>query len=401
MLSRVKIYFENGNLGGVSPSDDAVVGLLASAVAVTGKFELSKAYQISSLADLANLGVTDSADDVNISLYKAVYDFYNEAPNGTYLWIYGVAKTVTMADMLDKTKPYFPALITAANGAINFVMVAKADPSAYTATIATGLDADCVAAITKAQEACEWATTDKYAPCFALLEGRHYSGTATDLPDLTTRTDNRVGVVIGDTVSGSVAASVGTIAGRLAAVPVQRKASRVKTGALNTDLFYIGSVAAENGNPDVIDGKGFITFRTITGKSGYFVAEDRLATADSDDYAVIPRRRVIDKAYRIAYKTLVEELQDEVPVTSEGYMPHSSCKSIQNQVETAIENSMTVNKNLGTDPDDPTDTGVKCYINPKQNIVSGSEFGANLSVKPYGYKKYINVYLGFKTSLTD
>ena len=134
------------------------------------------------------------------------------------------------------------------------------------------------------------------------------------------------------------------------------------------------------------------------GKSGYYWSDDRLATAASDDYATIARRRTIDKAYRIAYKTLVDEVGAEVSLNAEGKLSAPHCKGVETSVESAIVNSMTSEGNLGNDPDDPSDLGVQCYIDPDQNILATSRYEMSLKVKPYGYSKYINVKLGFKTT---
>jgi hypothetical protein len=45
--------------------------------------------------------------------------------------------------------------------------------------------------------------------------------------------------------------------------------------------------------------------------------------------------------------------------------------------------------------DDPQDTGVKCYIDYAQNVVSTGKMEIVLRVKPYVYAKYIDVKLGF------
>ena len=157
-------------------------------------------------------------------------------------------------------------------------------------------------------------------------------------------------------------------------------------------------VAAELGDPATISDAGFVCPRTFVGKGGYFWSDDKLATAPSDDYALIPRRRVIDKAYRIAYQTLVNEISEEVPVTDEGKISAPVVKSIQTAVESAIINNMTSYGNLGNDPGDANDMGVECYINPDQNIVATSRLEVSVRVKPHGYTKYIDVTLGFKVN---
>lgn len=401
MLPYVKIEFANGVLGATEPMEDGVAGLVANGSAVTGKFALNTPYLISRLGDLANLGITADASDANAVIYKAVKEFYDEAPEGTKLWLLASADTDGQNDLVDKTKAgNAKKLIEAANGAIRILFVAVKDPSDYEPVTTTGIDGVTRTAITNVQELAEWATETMFAPLFVILEGRHYTGTAATLASnpINDGDDNRVCVVIGDTVTGSTGAAVGLVAGRCAKIPVQRSIARVRTGSINATAMYIGSVAAELGYPATISDAGFICPRTFVGKAGYFWSDDKLATAPSDDYALIPRRRVIDKAYRIAYQTLVNEISEEVPVTDEGKISAPVVKSIQTAVESAIINNMTSYGNLGNDPGDANDMGVECYINPDQNIVATSRLEVSVRVKPHGYTKYIDVTLGFKVN---
>jgi len=397
MLPRVKIYFENGLLGSVTPSDDGVAALIATGVVVGTTFLLATPYLLTSLDNLTELGITEAN---NPTIYKAVKEFYTEAPTGSKLWIYGVADTVKLTDMVDITGVHGKKILNAANGEINILMLSKKDASGYTPTVTDGLDSDVYAAITKAQELAEWATDEKFAPCMVVIPGRHYSGTPSDLADLGEKTDNRVCVLIGDSIKGSTDAAVGLLAGRISVIPVQRSIARVKSGAIGVDTLYIGIDQPEFANPEVIHDAGFITFRTFVGKAGYYFTDDKLATDPTEDYALIPRRRTIDKAYRIAYQTLMNELNDEIPVTDTGTIPAAIVKNMQNVVETAIVNTMTANGELGNDPTDPNDVGVQCYIDHTQNVVQTGQLKVKVRIKPFGYPKYIDVYLGFQTATT-
>lgn len=401
MLPHVKIEFANGALGATEPMEDGVAGLVATGVAVASKFALNTPYLISRVGDLANLGITAEASDANATIYKAVKEFYDEAPEGTKLWILAAADTEGQDDLVDKTKANnAKKLIEAANGSIRILFVAVKDPASYTPVTTTGIDGVTRTAITNAQALAEWATETMFAPLFVILEGRHYTGTAATLASnpINEGDNNRVCVVIGDTVTGSTGAAVGLVAGRCARIPVQRSIARVRTGSINAAMMYIDSVAAELGDALMVSDAGFICPRTFVGKGGYFWSDDKLATAPSDDYALIPRRRVIDKAYRIAYQTLVNEISEEVPVTDEGKISAPVVKSIQTAVESAIINSMTSYGNLGNDPSDANDMGVECYINPDQNVVATSRLEVSVRVKPHGYTKYIDVTLGFKVN---
>jgi Protein of unknown function (DUF2586). len=207
-----------------------------------------------------------------------------------------------------------------------------------------------------------------------------------------------VGIVIGDTSEDSDNACMGVVAGRMAICPVQRKISRVKDGALKPEVIYVGSKLAELADVETINEKGYVTFRTFVDKAGYFIADDNLATAVEDDYRSITNRRVIDKAYRIAYNTMVEELNDEVPIATDGNLSPSWCAALEGKMDRAIISNMTANGNLGNDPGDPNDTGVESKVPYTQKILTNSKLAASLRVKPNGYGKYIDVDLGFKTA---
>lgn len=395
-LPRVKITFENGALGGVAPSEDGVVGLVAHAAAVGTSFALATPYLITKLAGLEALGITSESTGVNAGVYKTVKEFYSEAPEGTKLWVMGVAAATSISDITDKSKKTIKPLLEAARGAINIMMLKVA--SASNPTMSGSIDGAVLAAVANLQALSDDWTENRYAPFLSIVEAMSYNGVASGLPDLGERSDNRVAVVLGDTVSGSAGAAIGLVAGRLAAEPVQRSLARVRSGAIKAETMYIGANQAELGDPDVANDLGYIVPRTFVGKSGYYWSDDKLATSASDDYCAIPRRRVIDKAYRIAYKTLVDEIAENVPVNTDGKLAAFHCKGVETSVESAIVNQMTSEGNLGNDPDDASDLGVQCYIDPDQNILATSRLEVNLKVKPHGYSKYIDVKLGFKTA---
>ena len=308
----------------------------------------------------------------------------------------GVAASTTIANLTDKANNIISPLLMAARGSINILMLKVA--SAAEPTMSGSIDGAVLTAVTNLQALAEDWAENYYAPFVSLVEALSYNGVAASLPDLTARSDNRVGVVLGDSVTGSAGAAVGLVAGRLAAEPVQRSLARVRSGAIKAETMYIGTNQAELGDPDVANDLGYIVPRTFVGKSGYYWSDDHLATGASDDYCAIPRRRVIDKAYRIAYKTLVDEIAENVPVNTEGKLAAFHCKGVETSVESAIVNSMTSEGNLGNDPDNASDLGVQCYIDPDQNILATSRLEINLKVKPHGYSKYIDVKLGFKTA---
>lgn len=399
MLPRVKITFANGALGQVEAMADGCLGFLAlgaQEVEGDGSFKLGKAYTVKKLAGLEELGVTPGN---NPNFHRNVKDFFAEAGDGAELWLMGFADTESFASVLDKDNAAgAAALLRASNGKLRGLLAFKTPAADYAMTAENGFDADVTAALTKAQGLGEWAAEVLQAPVFTLVEGYGFTGDAMQLAPLTAMEHNRVGVVIGDTAPGSPNACMGIVGGRIAVTPVQRKISRVKDGALTPLTVYVGERPAELADVETIHEKGYITFTTFVGRTGYFIADDSLATRVEDDYRSLTNRRVVDKAYRVAYNTLLDTLNDEVPVASDGTLSPAWCTAVKSRVEQAVVSNMTANGNLGNDPGDTNDTGVECTIDYRQQILSASRLAVALRVKPNGYAKYIDVELGFKTA---
>lgn len=389
-LPRVKIQFLNGQLGTVGESPDGLMALICGASAA-GKLELNTVYPVTGMDDLTALGVTEAN---NATLYKQVKEFYDEAESGTKLILYPVSAETKVTDLCDYTKlteGYARDLITRQNGALRGIGVAGLNAGS-TAASANGLDPDVFTALSKAQQISEWATSELYAPLFFVLEGRNYDASK-ELMDMTGEKYNRVAVVISDTVSDSKGACVGTLLGRIASIPVQRNIGRVKDGSLFPLEMYVGAKKIEESGSTIsaIFEKGYIVARKHVGRSGYYFADDSMACDPTDDYARIANRRVIDKAYRIAYDTMLEELLDELELNEDGTMQHAVVKSWQQTLENAINRKMTANGELSATDGE----GCKVYINEKQSVVSTSKIELNLKVRPHGYARYIDVNLGF------
>lgn len=390
-LPKISIKFLTGQLGTVAESQDGLLALVCGGTAVSETFKLNTPYTIYRLTGLEDLGVTK---ENNSGLYKMVQEFYQEAEEGTKVVVYAVAKTTKMTDLCDKDSGPLRGLLQSQKGELRALVIAR-DPDAEEVEATEGLDPDVFTALPKAQALAEWATTELYAPIFIALEGRSYKD-AESLKDLSDGEDNRVCIVIGDTESASKGAAMGIFAGRVASSPVQRNIGRVRDGSLYPTVMYIGENTVEDSMDDVatIYDRGYITPRIHVGRSGYFYTDDRLCVDPTDDYAHIAHRRVIDKAYRIAYDTLLDYLLDEVYVNQDGTMQAGILKSWQAAVEGAINSSMTANGELSADTS-AGESGATCYIDPTQNVLATSTIKMTLKVRPYGYARQIEVELGF------
>lgn len=393
MLPRIKINYENGALGSVVPSPDGCLGIVTNGDPVAGKFELAKPYILKSYGDLTDMGISET---VNPGIEKVVREFYDEAGEGTEVWLMAFARTVKVSELADVNKEYAKKLIIESNGKVRGIIIAHCPDESYEPTVENGLDADIAAALPKAQALGEWAAESCFAPVFIILEGRSFDGDAVQLTDLTEMSHNRVGVFIGDTASGSSGSAIGVLAGRIAAMPVQRNIGRVRDGALSPVQFYIGETPASSFRYiENLHDKGYITIRNYVGKAGYFFTDDPLAAKTGDDYRQLANRRIADKACRICYSTLIDELLDEIPVNEDGTIQIATAKNWQAKVEQAIAVEMTANGELSADLTDPNDRGVVCYINPEQDVLATSRIVVSVKVRPFAYARYIDVNLGF------
>lgn len=391
-LPKISIKYLNGQLGTVPESEDGLLALIViGAAAASSTFELGKPYRIYRPGGLDDLGVNDAN---NPRIVELVSQFYEEASEGTPLYVVGYSSSETMAKLCDKDTGSLKGLMQSLKGALRGLVLASGKTGVTSAT--EGIDADVLSALPKAQTLAEYAAESLYAPVFIALEGRGYSGKPADLKDLSEMAYNRCCVVIGDTVSGSGNAAMGTFAGRVAAVPVQRNIGRVADGPLSPAVMYLGDKTVDEAGDDIatIYDKGYITPRTYVGRTGYFFSDDRMACDPTDDYAHLTNRRTIDKAARIAYDTLLDFMLGEIEVNEDGTMRQPVLKNWQAAVESVIDTQMTAAGELSA----TDDSGCTCYIDPSQNVLSTSKVDVTLKVLPFGYARFINVKLGFQVA---
>jgi hypothetical protein len=398
MLPGINIEFENGNLGTVVPSADGILGVIAHATAPEGTptFDYRTPYQLKSLAAVEALGIIDDVE--NHVLHKFFNEFFNIAGTGAEIWLICISKEDLLIDHF-ATDGAIEALLNTANGSIKGL--ACVNNSGASITIEDGLSDEVLPLVNAAQIYCVDYMNRKNVPVFTLVEGFAFNGTPSALPDLNEANFNRVAILIGDTDSrtgtyASKGAALGLLAGRIAKNSVHVNIGKVLDGAITAGDVFIKDTAPELFDVEALHDKGFISFRNHNGRSGYFFTDDPMATDGTEDYAHITNRRVIDKAYRIAYDTLLDEVLADIPVTNTGTIHSSYIKTLEGRVLGALKANMTNNGELSADAADPNDFGAICKISSTQNLVSTSRITLEyLRVRPKGIARYIDVPLGF------
>ena len=388
-LPGVNIDINNKGLGQTNQTDDTVAGLIitGSTVAGSGNVTAGDVYKLASLDDAIAIGIIEGS--TNDFAYQQIKHFYDQAGIGAELWIMLVTASIQMSTVLDITETgYAVKLLDASGGRVRNLAVSQKSASGI--TVANGVDADVDAAVVKAQALAE-AYQAKFKPLRIIVDGKDFNGTEADLKDYKTSAYNRVGILLAG-VSGKNAA-VGLLIGRLASNPVQRSIARVRDGELGIDTaVFTNDAAIETleASWNAIHNKGYIFLRTIAGKAGFFFTDDVTLTEDADDLSSIKRVAVIDKASLIALDVATDYINDEIPLNADGTIATSIIGNIRADIENAINVNMT---------DQGEISGIKIVIDPTQNIVATSTLSISMRVLPVAYSKYIDVDLGFTTSL--
>ncbi len=405
-LPNVRITQSNGNLGILAQSDDSISGIIVSGVAVSGQFALGDLIgPFTSIEEVEAVGINAAYDTTNTcNAHKQIADFYEEAPRGTKLYVMVVAKTVTMAQICDKTLQYAAKMINQATGGRpRIIIVTRTPDGAYTPTYANQLDGDITTAITNAQALVDDMQDLFIYPRF-IIEGRDWQGNVSSTRDLrdaaTTPAANRVALVLGQDKAFADSlpsndlrkkyAFAGLVGGRLAAIPIQRNIGRTLDGVLPVTSPGFSNNAAYNtltpSQLDTMDDKGFIFLRGFEGMAGYYFNFDHTCAVETDDYNNLRYGRIIDKASLLCYSTYVQRLNDEILIDEEtGKMAPSVIKSLEGEVEKAIT------ANMGD-----AISGLDAFINADQNVLATGEIKVELKITPKGNAKTFVVTLGLR-----
>lgn len=392
MLPDVIINHTNGALGGVPDSQDGIAALVLTGVTAPG-LDLATPKVVYSLADVNALGIDAESD--NAAAYRHIKEFYDgirfiSGREVAELYIMLVANTVTLTQMADVTNTTTGAkrVIDYAQGRVRHLGLARTPDGAYTPTLTDGIDADCLAALPKANELGETYKTAN-RPLRVSVEGRSFLlANIGDLKDLKTYSYPRANIVLWSTQNDG-SASVGFTLGVKAALPVQRKISRVKNGLLGFSAAYVGDTTIQDLQAAIgtIHDKGYILLRTFPSRSGYYFTGEPMAAPNANDYAIWSRGNVIDKAHRIAYDVFLEEIDDDVEVdTTTGQLAEGYVAYLENRIITAIKLQMA----------DAISGLPEFTILPNQNILATGETKATLKITPKGYMEKIVIDLGFQ-----
>ncbi len=388
-MGSVNITLANGQLGAALQTADGTCGLVLTGASESGGYTVGSPILVTSMDNLATQGISATG---NPFAYRHVKEFYQEAGNGARLYLMLVASTMKVNQMADQTNANGAVkLLDYSGGTIKLLGLMTNDTLVYPSGVGLitthRLNEDVLtAASNMAVTATAYANAQKPFRC--ILGGTSYTGTPGSLPPVTPGASNhRTAIFIGDTVSGN-SSCLGLILGRLSTLPVQRKISRVRTGSMTNNTAYLGTTVLESSGNDAgtISIQGYMTWKTYPQRSGYYISGDETLSDYANDYRLLARGRVIDKVQILTYQTFVQEVDDEIPINTDGTLDAGFCKWLSTQMENQVNVTMTANNEISS---------VSCYINPQQNILSTNTLAVVIGIVPVGYATVINITLQF------
>jgi Protein of unknown function (DUF2586) len=391
-MGNVNITLANGRLGATLQTNDGIAGMVLTGRSETGGYTLGTPILLSGWTDLASAGISEAG---NPFAYRQVKEFYAEAGESSMLYLMLVGNTVKVEKIADYTfAEGARKLLDFAAGRIRLLGVMTDDAAVYGSgtplVTAAGINDDVYAAATNMGVMARH-YFEAEQPFRALLGGTSYNGTAATLTDVSAgSTNNRTAIIVGDTQPGA-GACLGLALGRLSAVPVQRKLSRVRSGGLSCTAAFLGTHAVTAALALPVADKGFITFKTYPNMGGYYFSGDGTCSASTDDYHFLARGRVMDKAHLVAYAVFVQEVDEEVLVNDDGTLDAGFCKWLSQRIVNQIANAMIATGQVGS---------ATCFIDPSQQILSTGRLNVVIRLTPVGYATDIEINLGFDNPAT-
>jgi hypothetical protein len=391
MIPGVNVSLANGQIGGSVATNDNTTGYVLTG-AGTGILPLLTPIKVVSVLDAQTQGITQTAEP---EAYKFVTEFYSiPGTLGVPVYIMLAADTTSLVDLCNiNIATSIKKLVDYSNGTIRVIAVSRTPQAGYVPTTPKFIDSDVIAAVPNAK-AFATAMFAAHTPLRILIAARVNDITSNTIDTPNTLGANNVGLVIGSTANDGFT-SMGLFLGRVAATPPHRNLGRVQDGGLPISAYFIGDlpILQDNTMPsapwyeqlNVLIDSGFMTVTSYASVAGYFISDDPMAVAESDDYASLANGRVIDKASIVSYQTYVQEINNDVDLDANNLLEPVVIAAY----DAAIVNALNLNmaESMSGSP--------VSYTDPSQPILATSTFKTKLRIRPKGYTKIIDVELGF------
>jgi hypothetical protein len=396
MLPDITITKLNGGLGRQKPTDDGISALITQGAAIAGKLVLGQIYELRSLQAAEQLGITATAVGY-AKVHRQISEFYRLAP-GALLMLMVVATDISLTEIADRTLPYAKKLLTAQNGKVKQIGLYQNQPAGYAPVITTGLDADVLGAVQKAQALAAEEFT-QHRPVFFAIGGHGLQADLSTAADLRTLLSDSVSVVVAaDHLNLPAEPALGALLGTISAAQVHLCIGWVGGFQLQGDGYFLqAGLCNGKANEDLLpgdlgalDGKGYIVATQHPGTDGFFFADSPTCAAADSDFANIESTRTINKGARLIRTALLPFLKGPLQVTGEGTLQPQVLTELEQKGRTALEVNMGRAGEI---------SALDVYIDPEQKVLSGSTLKVKFSVVPVGVARHIEATIGLAASI--
>ena len=176
---------------------------------------------------------------------------------------------------------------------------------------------------------------------------------------------------------------------REALVPISEDLGKVARGPLpniltpNLPLGIYGIYHDEDAKPG-LDVARFSTLRRFRGLPGFYITNARNMASPGSDYTFMQFRRVIDRVTELLNIISKQYINSEVRINSDGTIYEEDAVAIENRVFNYIFSA--VKDNI---------SGLQVQVDRTVNIQSTMQLKIKVSVRPFGYFKFISLTTGF------
>jgi hypothetical protein len=194
------------------------------------------------------------------------------------------------------------------------------------------------------------------------------------------------------------------VAQRDVQIPPQRMPSRVKDGALSpivisvtqsTDGFVYHDESINPGLDTTTGGAGgnFSTTTTIQGKAGVYLQHANLFSPAGSSLGYMPLGHVLDIGCSIGYQEAVNEIDDDVRLTTTGTIYPPDASTIQTTIANAIKANMANAGMLSATAQNPQ--GCTVVIDLNANVQATGNVPITITLFQKGYILEITLTIGF------
>jgi hypothetical protein len=156
----------------------------------------------------------------------------------------------------------------------------------------------------------------------------------------------------------------------------------------------IVALGGDENTLDDLDVARFTTLRTIPGLTGHFVTNGRMMAAPGSDFTYVQNRRVLDVGAAVGRAAILKFLNGRIATYTAVIGGVSYPGAITEQTARAIETDVR-SKMLAALVQIGQAQDCKCEIDRTTDVLATSTIAATMSVKPFGYAKFIGIDIGF------